>query len=167
VFLTEGVDGGIFAKLIDFGVSKDLRSDVGSAERNVLVGSPPYMAPEQAQGHNDRVDESSDQFALALLAHVVLTGNHPFSADSLSETLYCVRTLEPAPVSFLAPDVPTVVDAVIARGMAKAKADRFPGVLEFARHLAEAARGDVSRAGPGIWWASHLTLPSAPLGTVA
>jgi serine/threonine-protein kinase len=159
VFLTKAIDGGVFAKLIDFGVGKDLQADLDSADRNVLIGSPSYMAPEQAQGHNDRVDERSDQFALALLAYVMLTGDHPFAADSLAETLRRVRTLEPAPASFLALGVPMAVDAVIARAMAKTKADRFASVLEFARELAEAARSGVSRAGPGIRWASCLALP--------
>jgi serine/threonine protein kinase/uncharacterized protein YjbJ (UPF0337 family) len=140
VFLAEGADGALFAKLIDFGISKDLRSACFVSEEGTLIGTPGYMAPEQACGWNDEIDERTDQFSLALLVYEMLTGERPFASATLAETLRRVVTYEPSAISLHAFGVPAAVDAVVARGMCKSKEGRWWDIGEFARCLVEASR---------------------------
>lgn len=158
VFLTWTPDGRPHAKLIDFGVSKDLKTAPGDDEGRILIGSPGYMAPEQADGTNDLVDAGTDQWALALLAYEMLTGEQPFAGQDLPHTLRRVKSHEPLPASFLVPGLDAEMDGVITRGMSKDRARRYANVLEFARALTTASRRCIADEGPPVcsWIAGVL-----------
>jgi serine/threonine-protein kinase len=124
-------------KIIDFGISLWGASERVTQE-NVVFGTPEYMAPEQAQGHVDQIDGRADQFALAVLAYAMLARRTPFRGDTPLAILYQIVHGQPDPLpAFAGVDVPGV-EAVLRRGMAYARDDRYPSVLAFADALERA-----------------------------
>ncbi len=129
-----------FVKLLDFGISKRLGSTRHLTQVRQLIGTPDYMAPEQAAGRLELVGPHTDQYALAVVAYEMLTGIQPFSGHDLAETLRRVTELTAAPASSVAAWLPEEVSAVLARGMSKEPSARFPTVVDFAIALAQAAQ---------------------------
>ncbi len=132
IFLTEMSGQGLLVKLLDFGISK--RVGVGHAltgEFDVL-GTPDYMAPEQALGKTASVDHRGDQYALAVIAFEMLAGQTPFPGTDLMEVLRQVVSVEAPPVERFAPHVPASVGLVLKRGLAKDLNARYAHVLDFA-----------------------------------
>jgi serine/threonine-protein kinase len=108
-------------KILDFGVSR-LAESSDTLTAGQLVGTPAYMAPEQARGA--RLDHRTDLYALAAIAYRCLTGHAPFAGGELAEVLYCVvHTAPPRPSSLAR--LPTDLDLALAIGLAKQPADRF------------------------------------------
>jgi serine/threonine-protein kinase len=118
-------------KLLDFGLAKRSNASLVVTHDKTLLGTPQYMAPEQALGNSDTLGPEADQFSLAAIVYEMLGGIHPFGADVLSAVLYRIVHEPPAPLSKLAPDLPAHVIAAIERGLAKAPGDRFPSVRAF------------------------------------
>jgi serine/threonine protein kinase len=125
----EGV--GDFVKVVDFGISKVKASDEKLTRASRMMGTPTYMAPEQAMGRVDDIDHRTDQWALACIAWEMLTGTEPFVAKDTPTLLYTIThgELPPLHLSGLPPDI----DAVLRRALSKRQADRFPTVSAFAR----------------------------------
>lgn len=142
VFLTEAPGKSVFVKLLDFGISKNLRASRRLTGEQTLLGTPEYMAPEQASGRNDLVDARSDQYSLAVVAYEMLTGSQPFDDDDLKVVLKRATSLDPTPPSSFVPWVPCALDAVLGRALAKDPAKRFEDILQFAREFAAAAHTD-------------------------
>ena len=126
-------------KILDFGISKIRSMSAKLTGVAMVVGTPQYMAPEQAEG-KDEVDAAVDQFALAAIVYELLSGRPAFSGGTLASVVYQIVHIDPAPLSRLRPDLPEEVSAVVARGLSKKKGDRFPSATEFARTLRQAAR---------------------------
>jgi serine/threonine-protein kinase len=124
------------AKITDFGVAKIQSSQMTQA--GLMVGTPNYMSPEQIQGQP--VDGRSDQFSLAVIAFELLTGEKPFTADSIAALAYRIVREEPSPVHRLNPTIEWPVDTVIRRGLAKDPADRYPTCSDFVFALENACR---------------------------
>jgi serine/threonine protein kinase len=104
-----------FVKVLDFGISKVLSASTLTQE-SMLVGTPHYMAPEQARGGSDDLDGRTDQFALGAIAHELLTGRRIFEAESVAAIIYQVLHEEPPSLGALAGEG---VDAAIRRALAK------------------------------------------------
>ena len=124
-------------KILDFGVARAIDSG-DTLTQGQIVGTPSYMAPEQASGGT--VDHLTDLYALAAVAYRALTGHPPFAAGEIAETLYRVVHTAPTRPSSLV-DVPHDVDLVLAIGMAKLPRDRFQSALDLAEALADAFAG--------------------------
>jgi serine/threonine-protein kinase len=123
-------------KILDFGVSK-LTSDEGTLTRDMVVGTPTYMAPEQANG--EPVTHRTDLFALGVIAYRALTGQPAFPGDLTAEILYkVVHTMPPRPGE-IAP-LGRQVDMVLAIALAKRPEDRFDSAADFAQALDAASR---------------------------
>jgi eukaryotic-like serine/threonine-protein kinase len=126
-----------FVKVIDFGISTTPRlRPVTSA--SAVLGTPQFMAPEQAQGHGDRIDHRTDQFALGSIAYTLLAGRAPFRADSAIAVLYQVVHQDPPPLASFVSWRCQEVDAVLRRGLAKDRDARFPRILQLAEELGRA-----------------------------
>lgn len=121
-------------KIVDFGVAR-LADDDGSLTRGNIVGTPAYMAPEQAKG--DAVGPAVDVYALGAVAFRALTGEAPFRGADMGAVLYQVIHTKPPQPSKLVP-VPAAVDAVFARALAKSPSDRPSSAVELAIALADA-----------------------------
>ncbi len=135
IFLVDAGDQ-VFVKLLDFGISKR----AGPQSRKLtgefdILGTPDYMAPEQALGRTALVDHRGDQFALAVITFEMLTGSLPFAADDVMKVLQRVIRDAPCAPSALNPEIPEAVDAVILRGLAKEPEARFESIGAFAEAL--------------------------------
>jgi serine/threonine-protein kinase len=132
VFFAE--DGGLRRwKILDFGVSKAGGS--GTLTQGHVVGTPAYMAPEQARGED--VDHRADVYSLAAIIFRAVTGHPVFSGKDVPSTLYDVVyrvAMRPSALAELPPDV----DRVLALGLAKDPRERFGFALELARWFSSA-----------------------------
>ena len=118
-------------KILDFGVSKV--GGTGTLTRGHVVGTPAYMAPEQARGED--VDHRADVYSLAAILYRSVTGHPAFASKDVPTTLYDVVYRIPTQPSILAA-LPGDVDRVLALGLAKLPADRFATALELAEWFA-------------------------------
>ncbi len=118
-------------KILDFGVSK--AGGHGTLTKGHVVGTPAYMAPEQAKG--EEVDHRADVYSLAAILYRSVTGHPAFSGRDVPTTLYDVVYRVPTQPSILAP-LPADIDRVLALGLAKRPEDRFATALELAEWFA-------------------------------
>jgi formylglycine-generating enzyme required for sulfatase activity len=128
-------------KILDFGLA--LSADVRlHTQPGALLGTPGYLAPEQARGL--RVDSRADLFALGCVLYEMLAGRAPFQGADVYEILHAVVSLEPEPIARACPDAPPALGELVAQLLAKRAEDRPAGAAEAARRLspapAEAAR---------------------------
>jgi serine/threonine protein kinase len=128
-----------FVKVVDFGISKIKGTALRLTRASVLMGTPGYMAPEQAMGKVDHIDGRTDQWALACIAWEMLTGCEPFVGGDLTELLYRVVHADPV----LSPKTPLhpEVEAVLRQALSKPQKRRFPTITAFARALAAPLEG--------------------------
>lgn len=129
-------------KILDFGISK-LKGSSGTLTQNMILGTPGYMAPEQAQGLE--TDARSDIFSLGAVAYRALTGQPPFSGGDMLQILFEVVYKSPIRPSELCPHLPEDVEIVLAIALAKQPADRFSSAMELASALRAAGRGELDR----------------------
>jgi len=127
VFLVQR-DGATVIKVLDFGISKAGSPEAHLTRTGMIMGTPSYMAPEQARGEN--VDLRADVYAIGALLYHVLTGQRPFDSDDPTSTLNMVLTEEPPRPRSLAPDVPEALELVIQHAMAKDARDRYQTTAE-------------------------------------
>jgi eukaryotic-like serine/threonine-protein kinase len=130
---------GGHALVADFGVAKALDQASGGhlTEAGMAVGTPQYMAPEQAGG--GPVDARADVYALGCVLFEMLAGEPPFTGRT-PQAVIAKRILEPVPhVRTLRESVSEDVERALTRALAKVPADRFPTAAEFARALSDAA----------------------------
>jgi len=120
-----------FVKVVDFGISKVKASNEKLTRASVMMGTPAYMAPEQATGRVDDIDHRTDQWALACIAWELLSGEEPFTGKDTPTLLYNITHGEPPALK--APDVPPDLEAVLRRALSKKQGDRFPTIAAFAR----------------------------------
>src|SRR5215472_395640 len=120
--------------LSDFGLSKAASSETGLTASGMFMGTPDYSAPEQITG-NPPVSARTDQYALACVAFSLLTGTVPYPREESIATLFA-HVKDPVPaLTAVRPELPPAVDAVLARGMAKAPAERYASCGELALAL--------------------------------
>jgi serine/threonine-protein kinase len=124
------------AKVTDFGVARIQSHQMTQA--GSMVGTPNYMSPEQIQGRP--VDGRSDQFSLAVIAYELLTGEKPFSADSIPSLAFKIVQEEPPQVHRLNPTLEWPVDTVLRRALSKNPADRYPTCSDFVFAIENALR---------------------------
>lgn len=131
------VDGGRIWKLVDFGISK-LEDAESTFTRDRLLGTPGYMSPEQLRGED--LNDKSDQFGLAAVAYRALVGRAPFVGRGGRALQYATLSSQPPrPSDFVA--VPHEVELVLAIGLAKSPAGRFPTIDAFATAFSRASTG--------------------------
>jgi hypothetical protein len=124
-------------KIMDFGIA---RVDAGHLTTpGELFGTPLYMAPEQALGRP--ADARSDLFSLGTIAYTLLTGEAPFAAPSVPAILARVVHRRVPPPSEVVPGLPSAIDDVLARAMAKAPEDRYPTGQALAEDIEDVLRG--------------------------
>jgi serine/threonine protein kinase len=146
-------------KLVDFGISKVRAASMVLTGERVLLGTPQYMAPEQARGTGN-VDARADQFALASIVYEMLTGRLAFPGDRVEVVVYRITHEEPRPLG--APWGPAIA-RVLDRAMAKAPDARYPSVADFATALRAAAVADRPVSGKGFQAQTTMrNLPQSP-----
>ncbi len=116
-------DGVPVVKVLDFGISKAGSGDAHLTKTGMIMGTPSYMAPEQARG--EKVDLRADVYAIGALLYHALTGQRPFDSDDPAATLSMVLTEEPPRPRALSPQVPEGLELVVQRAMAKDARERY------------------------------------------
>ncbi|NTX06301.1 serine/threonine-protein kinase [Myxococcus sp. CA040A] len=119
-------------KLLDFGISKILDSKTVQTQDAILLGTPQYMAPEQATGKNKDVDLRTDIFSFGCMVYEMLARKLPFKDGGiLPELIYRIVYDPPEPLAEVAPETPAHVIRAIEQALAKRPEDRFPDVSAF------------------------------------
>jgi serine/threonine protein kinase len=119
--------------LSDFGLSKGALSSGGITRAGHVVGTPAYLAPEQASG--GKIDGRTDQYSLACVAYELLTGVPAFPRDDAAAMVYAHLCAPPPAATAQQPSLPSAVDSVLARAMSKDPEQRFLTCQEFAESL--------------------------------
>ncbi len=120
--------------LTDFGIAHVGGSEL--TQTGDLLGSPTYMAPEQLRG--EPLDSRADLFAAGVVLYLLLTGQKPFTADSLATLMQRVLHEDPPPPSTVRRELPAVFDPILRRVLAKDREQRFASAREFAAALRQA-----------------------------
>jgi WD40 repeat protein len=148
VLLTE--DGGV-PKVADFGLAKPL-GEAGPTLSGSVLGTPSYMAPEQAGGRARDVGPATDVYALGAILYELLTGRPPFLAPTPWDTIRLVVAEEPVPPARLQPRVPADLDTICLKCLEKEPGKRYASALELADDLRRFAAGEPVRARPVRLW---------------
>jgi len=130
-----------FVKVVDFGISKVRSASTKLTAALAVMGTPNYMAPEQAAGRVNDIDARTDQWALACIAYELVAGRPPFVGEDVASLLYQVIHQAPDPLAAFNPGLPSAVDGVLRRALSKTQAERFPTLTEFSRAFEGAAAG--------------------------
>lgn len=142
IFVLDAAGERDFVKVLDFGISKARTSTTQLTRDDARMGTPDYMAPEQALGQVDAIDHRTDQWALACIAWEALSGSGPFLADDGIAMLFQVVNVDPAALVDKVPGLPSDVEQVLRRALSKRKQERFPTIAEFAAALETSAAKD-------------------------
>jgi eukaryotic-like serine/threonine-protein kinase len=138
-----------FVKLLDFGISKfnQLSGDSGFSmtRTGAVMGTPYYMAPEQAKGSRD-LDHRVDLYAAGVILYEAVTGEVPFNADTFNELLFKIVLEQARPVEQVVPGIDPNFAAIVNKSMARDPAARFQSAREFQQALEQWAAG----AGPQL-----------------
>ena len=126
---------GLHIKVMDFGIARI--ESAAFTQIGTLLGTPSYMSPEQMRG--DPADGRADLWAAGVMLYEMLVGRSPFAARSSFEVIQGAIGMDPAPVSSLVPGLPTSIDAVLRRALARRHEDRFQAAGDFARELMKVA----------------------------
>src|SRR5215210_580066 len=131
---------GGHALVADFGIALAVQQAGGQriTQTGLSLGTPQYMAPEQATGEKS-VDARADVYALGAVTYEMLAGEPPFTGPTTQAVIARVLTAEPAPLAAARRSVPPHVAAAVHTALAKLPADRFAGAAEFAAALSAPA----------------------------
>ena len=139
IMVSKRPDGTFVVKLVDFGIARTMERGSQQVTRTgFAVGTPEYMSPEQLSG--DVLDARSDQYSLALVAFIALTGHDAFPNSSSKESLIARLTSRPRRLDEVRDDLdwPNSIQSVFDQSLAPDPSDRFPSVAEFGVALANA-----------------------------
>ncbi len=151
------------AKVIDFGISKVHDSGAQSLTKTgMIMGTPSYMAPEQARG--ERVDHRVDIYAVGAILYELVTGKRPFDRPDPTATLTAVLLEEPERPCTLNPNIPESLEMLIQRAMAKRPEDRYASMDDFEAELAAFAE-HAGGGAPTTMSPPRLHQPSDPRGS--
>lgn len=135
-------------KISDFGLARVLGSRSDLTATGQVIGTPSYMAPEQAAGTVDDVSPAQDIYSLGAIFYELLTGRPPFRGSSLFDTLEQVRTTEAVPPRDLQPRVPRDVETICLKCLEKAPERRYSTAAALAEDLRRVQQGETITARP-------------------
>jgi serine/threonine-protein kinase len=135
-------------KISDFGLARRLDDESGLTQTGVAVGTPSYMAPEQAEGRPDAVGPAVDIYALGAILYELLTGRPPFKGATAAETIHQVISRDPVAPSRLNPNVPRDLETVCLKCLHKSPARRYPTAAALEEEFNRFLRGEAVAARP-------------------
>jgi serine/threonine-protein kinase len=135
-------------KITDLGLAKRLEGSGGQTRSGFVLGTPNYMAPEQAAGEVKRIGPATDIYALGVMLYKALTGRPPFLAESTLQTVLQVQTQEPVPPRRLQPQVPRDLETICLKCLQKEPARRYASAEALAEDLRRFRAGEPIHARP-------------------
>jgi serine/threonine-protein kinase len=141
IFLLRGCPRGVCVKVLDFGIAKLTGLDEASPESDPItgtgstLGTPSYMAPEQALGERD-IDGRADVWALGVVAYECISGVRPVQGSGIGQVVKQLLTEGIKPIDSVVPDLPPEVAALVMRMLARDRAARLSDLGEVERALA-------------------------------
>jgi len=145
---------GLFGtpKIADFGLAKSLDADSGQTKSGAILGTPSYMAPEQASGHSREVGPPADVYALGAILYEMLTGRPPFKATTAMETMQQVVGEEPVAPRRLQSATPRDLETICLKCLRKEQHKRYTSAEDLAMDLERYLGGEPIRARPVSVW---------------
>jgi serine/threonine-protein kinase len=135
-------------KITDFGLAKALDKDSGLTRTDSIMGSPGYMAPEQAAGQAKQLGPLADIYSLGAILYELLTGGAPFRGTTALEIIEQVKHAEPVPPSRLVPGLPRDIETIALKCLQKEPVKRYDSATALADDLRRLLRGESILARP-------------------
>ncbi len=136
--------GGGRVYVMDFGLARPVQTRDGITLGDSILGTPPYMSPEQARG--DALDRRTDVYSLGAVLYFLLAGRPPFQGNSPAETLMLVLAEDPEPPRTLNPGVPPDLEKICLKALSKDRHRRYESAKAFAEDLGRFLKGEPVRA---------------------
>ena len=159
-------------KITDFGLAKKLEDAAGPTGSNAIMGTPSYMAPEQAGGDSNKVGPPADVYALGAILYELLTGRPPFKAATPLDTVLQVVNDEPVPPRKLQSKTPRDLDTICLKCLQKAPGKRYATAADLAEDLRRFQAQEPIQARPvgrlerGVKWAKRRPAVAALLAAL-
>jgi serine/threonine-protein kinase len=154
-------------KIADFGLARKTENESHLTQAGMVVGTPSYMAPEQASGNPDTIGPAADVYSLGAILYELLTGRAPFVGQTMLEVLEQVRSSEPMPPSALQPRVPRDLETICLKCLQKDPVRRYESADALADDLDRYRRGEPIKARPigrlarALRWCRRNPAPTA------
>ena len=126
--------------LMDFGLARATQSGESTMSADVMLGTPHYISPEQAQGNKD-LDNRTDVYSLGVVLYELVTGRVPFMGDTSYAIIHSQITEKPPSPREINPNIPPTVEAVLLKALAKNRDDRYPSATALVDAYREAMQG--------------------------
>jgi eukaryotic-like serine/threonine-protein kinase len=166
------LERGPIAKITDFGLAKGLQGEESKTVSGAILGTPSYMAPEQARGQSKSVGPSADIYALGAILYECLTGRPPFLAPNAIDTIYLVVHEEPVKPSAWSPKLPQDLETICLKCLEKVPEKRYSTAKALAEDLEAFLDNRPIKARPvglverAVKWAKRRPAQAALAGTV-
>ncbi len=153
-------------KITDFGLAKNLGEESSQTQSGSIMGTPSYMAPEQAQGRTHDVGPLADVYALGAILYETMVGRPPFKGESILDTLEQVSTQQPVPPSKLRLKVPRDLETICLKCLHKERDKRYARAGDLAEDLRRFTAGEPILARPtpawerGVKWVRRHPIPA-------
>jgi tetratricopeptide (TPR) repeat protein/tRNA A-37 threonylcarbamoyl transferase component Bud32 len=160
-------------KITDFGLAKRLDDDSAQTQAGSILGTPSYMAPEQAWGRITEIGRATDVYALGAILYEMLTGLPPFKGATPMDTLELVKSQDPVPPSRFQPKLPRDLETICLKCLRKESAKRYASAGDLAEDLRRFTSGEPIHARPvgawerGVKWAKRRPMAATLAASAA